>query len=97
MVLSGDFLAPRQCCVYPLQLADSQRATHLRQAVVVSELGMLEPIVGIRPALIAQCPELRGNARILRNQHSAFAGGDLLIGIESEDAGMAPAADFSAV
>src|SRR5208283_6116507 len=97
MILAGDFLAPRQYCIYSFQLTDSQRATHFRQAVVVSELGMFKPVARVRPALIAQCPDLRGNARIFGNDGSAFARGDLLIGIESEDAGISPAADFPAV
>ncbi len=56
---------------------------------------MREPIAaGIAP-LVTQTPAHVGKFPIIGDDHSAFAGGDLFVGIKAEDAATAKGADFS--
>ena len=61
---------------------------HFREAVVETELTVLEPVIGFIASLISQRPDLFRNDRIAGDNHSTFTGGDLLVGVESENSGI---------
>src|SRR5581483_3441558 len=72
--------------VEPLDLADPERGRDVAQAVVEAEAHMLEPAPGLGPALVSerahQVPLLLG----VGDHHPAFAGRELLVRVEGEDA-----------
>src|ERR1019366_9043594 len=74
-------------------LADAESAGDLGETVVVAELGVLEPGVGGGAALIAEAAHVCGEFGAAGDDHAAFAGGDLLVGVEGEDGDVAKPAD----
>jgi len=58
---------------------------------------MLMPFIGFVPAMIAHGANLSRQLWIRGNYESAFAGSDLLVGIEREHGGIAKAADLPAL
>src|SRR5580704_4720810 len=70
---------------------------HFREAVVETELTVLEPVIGFIASLISQRPDLFRNDRIAGDNHSTFTGGDLLVGVESKNSGISQSADFAAL
>ena len=93
MIAARDSVAGGEDGVDTIELREAEGAGKLRQAVVVTKLGVLEPVVGRVAALIAQGADAFGERVVAGDDHSAFAGGDLLIGVEGEDGGVSEAAD----
>ena len=74
-------------------LRDPQRGGQLVHPVVESEALVLEPRAHLAAALVAEAPTGGGELVIVRDDHAAFTGGDLLVRVEGEAAGGAEAAD----
>src|SRR5580692_2186901 len=70
---------------------------HFREAVVETELTVLEPVIGFIASLISQRPDLFRKDRIAGDNHSTFTGGDLLVGVESKNSGISQSANFAAL
>ena len=69
---------------------DAEGGVDLAQAVVVAEPLVGEPRHALA-ALVAQGAAGGGEGVVVGDDHAAFAGGDLLVGVEGEDAGPAEA------
>jgi hypothetical protein len=50
---------------------------------------MLKPVVALIAALVAKSPHASGKRLMARNDHPAFPGGDLLVRVKREHAGVA--------
>ncbi len=68
----------------------------LRQAVVVTNFGVLEPVTRIASAVVAQGTDARREFGILRHDYAAFCGRNLFVGIKSKYADIADRANFLA-
>ena len=80
-----------------LHLGDAQRGRHLVQAVVVTQVGVLEPGIAGGAALVAQGAHEIGGLVIVGHDDAALAGGDLLVGVKGVDAVIAQAAGLAAL
>ncbi len=94
LVIAGSDLRTRgEQVVELLELTDPDRGREVVEAVVVPVARVIEPAVGVRPALVPeareQLPLFLGAGR----HHPALAGRDLLVGVEREHGEMAVRAD----
>ena len=71
------------------ELHGAQGGGHLVQAVVVAEVGVLQPGIADGAALVAQGAHEIGGGGIICDDNPALAGGDLLVGVEGEYAEIA--------
>ena len=94
----GDLLARRDPAVQPRQLRQAQGALHVRQAVIVAQLGHVigmgaagfaRAMVAV-DAVIAEAAHMGGHLRIVGHRHAAFAGGQMLDRMEGETGNIAP-------
>src|SRR5450432_1699985 len=85
MINAGDRFAPGEDWFDSLKLLDAQGAVDIRNAIVVAQFGVLQPVDGIVTALIAELSRHRGNLWIICNDCAAFAGSNLFVGIKRED------------
>src|SRR3990172_3319704 len=97
VVLPSNRLTPVKYGLDPFQLLDSESTVDLRNAVVVTEFSMLEPILHIASSLVAKFSSQSGDLRVLSDDDSALSGRDLLVGIESENACISLGPNFSSV
>jgi hypothetical protein len=67
-----------------LELSEPDRGADVVDAVVEAEPRVLEPAAGVGAALVAQAPQKAPLALGVGRDHSALAGGDLLVRIERE-------------
>ena len=75
-------------------LRQAQGRTHLVQAIVVAQTGVVEPGVEDVAALVAQRAEQLRPVLATGDDHPALAGGDLLVRIEGEHRGIAQRASL---
>ena len=76
----------REDFIQPFHLRSAHRRGHFVDAVVVAEVGMLQPGIARRASLIAQgAHEVRGFI-VIGDDDPAFAGCDLFVRIKREDA-----------
>ena len=85
--------ALRENALDPAHLREAQSAIQFGEAIVVTEQAMIQPSVRRPAALIAERANRLGELAIAGDEHSAFARGDRLVGIEAEDSKVAEAAD----
>src|ERR1700674_5772064 len=97
MIFTGDNFAPLKNRFQTLELAGAKRAVQFGDSIVVAQLFVLTPIAGFGAALIAKFPGEHGKVRIICDDHSTFAGGNLFIGIEAKDARVSERSHFAAV
>ena len=74
------------------ELHTSQRASQFREPVVVTDLSVVEPACGRLTTLIAQTAQTIGMSAVVSQHCAAFAGGELLVGIEAKYCHIAKAA-----
>ncbi len=94
-VIVGDPLAGFDDFVEAFHLDDADGGVDVAEAVVVAEAGVGEPTAAGIAALVAETAAHVGELAIVGDDHAAFAGGDLLVGIEAEDAAAAEGSDFA--
>ncbi len=70
--------------IQPFHLGQTQRRAHLVQAVVVAQVGVLQPGVTGRAALVAQGAHEICRLLVIGDDHPALAGGDLLVRVEGK-------------
>src|SRR5258708_23332758 len=97
LVWAGDGLAPLEDRFDPLQLFDAESAIQLRDAIVVAELVVLEPLAGRASPLIPELPGPHRDVRGVGDDEAAFAGRDLLARIEADDARISARPHLAAV
>src|SRR5258708_6436883 len=97
LVCAGDGLAPLEDRFDPLQLFDAESAIQLRDAIVVAELLVLEPLAGRASPLIPELPGPHRDVRVVRDDDAAFTGRDLLVRIEAEDTRISERAHLAAL
>ncbi len=97
VVLAGNGFASFQNGFNALELGGAEGAIQFGDSIVVAELFVLEPIGGIVAAVIAKFTSERGEFRIVCDDHTAFAGGDLFIGIEAKNPNVSEGSNFAAV
>ncbi len=88
----GDAAAVFEEFVESVHLSDADGGIDFAEAVVVAESFVREPGHSFA-ALVSECTAGGGEAFVVGEDHAAFAGGDLFIGVESEDAGAPEGAD----
>lgn len=76
----------------PLHLGHAEGRGELVHPVVVAQAFVVEPEPGLPAALVAHAPAEGGDALIIRDDHPAFAGGDLLVRVKGEDRRTGPRA-----
>src|SRR4051812_49743914 len=76
----------------PLALHDAKRGVDLAEAIVEPQPLVGQPAHSVA-ALVAKRSAHRGEAIVVSDDHPAFAGSDLLVGIEAEHASAPEAAD----
>src|SRR5260370_40673736 len=84
LIFAGDGFASLKNRFQTLELAGAKSTIHLGDSIVVAQLLVLEPLGGFAASLIAKVPGERGDIRIVCDNHPAFAGSDLFIGLEAE-------------
>src|ERR1019366_455609 len=97
MIGTRNLCPPLQNGFQPLQLLDSQRAIDFREAVVVTQFTVLQPLARMGASLVALRPGERGNLRALGYDHATLTGGDLLVGIEREHPGLTERSNLAAL
>lgn len=90
----GDAAAGFEDFVEALDLYDAECGVDLGEAVVESEAGVGEPVHAVA-ALVAEGAAHRGEVGVVGDDHAAFAGGDLFVGVEAEDSAEAEGADLA--
>jgi len=95
-VLVGDALAGVDDFGEALHLDDADGGVEVAEAVIVAEAGVGEPTATRVAALVAEGAAHVGEFFVVGDDHAAFAGGDLFIGVEAEDADAAEGADLAA-
>ena len=76
-----------------LELTQAERCADVVDPVVEAEPRVVEPAAAVRPALVAEALEQAPGLLRPRRDHAAFAGRDLLVGVEGEDRVLALRAD----
>jgi len=93
-VMVRDAAAVFEEFVEAAELGDAEGGVDFAEAVVVAEALVGEPGLAFA-ALVSEGAAGLGEAFIVGDDHAAFAGGDLFIGVEAEDASAAEGADHA--
>ena len=67
------------------ELDAAESTGDFREAIVEADFGVVEPACARLTGLIAQTPQASGVSRVAGEDGAAFAGGELLVGVEAED------------
>src|ERR1051325_3733536 len=102
VVHAGDLAAPREADRERVELAQSERALKVAQAVIIAEAFhvvaprlLFAALAMVRvDAVAAKAPHLLGRAPIGGRNHAALAGRDVLDGMKAEHGEIGDRADF---
>jgi hypothetical protein len=85
LVALSDGSAAGEYFVDSRQLDAAEGACEIGEAVVVAGFNVVQPVARLTSALVAEAAETGGVGWIVGQDGAAFAGGELLVGIEAED------------